>query len=98
MRYNKAKNCKRSIIDFGAEEIEFYTLNYPKTIGEEWEIDETLQKELEQFRKCMPTRILFMDASNEVLLKHRENDNTRSRIVNLITAIITTEYFPAAPF
>ena len=27
----------------------------------------------------MPTRILFLDASNEVLLKHKESDNTRSR-------------------
>ena len=27
----------------------------------------------------MPTRILFLDASNEVLLRHKENDNTRSR-------------------
>ena len=27
----------------------------------------------------MPTRILFLDASNEVLLRHKENDHTRSR-------------------
>lgn len=47
-------------LDFGAEEIEFYTLNYPKTIGQEWEIENALQKELEQVRKCMPTRILFL--------------------------------------
>lgn len=26
----------------------------------------------------MPTRILFLDASNEVLLRHKENDSTRS--------------------
>ena len=79
VRYNKAKDFNCSIMDFGAEEIEFYTLNYPKTIGQEWEIENALHEELEQVRKCMPTRILFLDASNEVLLRHKENDSTRSR-------------------
>ena len=79
VRYNKAKDFKCSIMDFGAEEIEFYTLNYPKTIGEDWDVENALKKELEEVRKCMPTRILFLDASNEVLLKHKENDTTRSR-------------------
>lgn len=45
-------------MDFGAEEIEFYTLNYPITIGQDWEIENALHKELELVRKCMPTRIL----------------------------------------
>ena len=79
VRYNKAKDFKCSIMDFGAEEIEFYTLNYPKTIGEDWDVENALKKELEEVRKCMPTRILFLDASNKVLLKHKENDTTRSR-------------------
>ena len=79
VRYNKAKEFKCSIMDFGAEEIEFYTLNYPLTIGKNWEIEDALKQELEQVRRCMPTRILFLDASNEVLLKHKENDSTRSR-------------------
>ena len=79
LRYNNVKNFSCSIMDFGAEEIEFYTLNYPKTIGQSWEIENALKKELEQIKKCLPTRILFLDASNEVLLKHKESDNTRSR-------------------
>ena len=79
VRYNKAKDFKCSIMDFGAEEIEFYTLNYPKTIGKDWDVENALKKELEEVRKCMPTRILFLDASNEVLIKHKENDTTRSR-------------------
>ena len=78
-RYNKAKDFKCSIMDFGAEEIEFYTLNYPKSIGQNWDIENALNNELEKLRECMPTRILFLDASNETLLKHKENDDTRSR-------------------
>ena len=79
VRYHKTKDFNCSIMDFGAEEIEFYTLNYPETIGQEWEIENALHKELEEVRKCMPTRILFLDASNEVLLRRKENDHTRSR-------------------
>ena len=79
VRYNKAKDFKCSIMDFGAEEIEFYTLNYPKTIGKNWDVENVLKKELEEVRGCMPTRILFLDASNEVLLQHKESDATRSR-------------------
>lgn len=78
-RWNEAVKFPCSVMDFGAEEIEFYTLNYPKSIGVEWEIESPLHPELEAVRKCMPTRILFLDASDEVLRSHKEKDNTRSR-------------------
>lgn len=78
-RYNRAIKHSCSVMDFGAEEIEFYTLNYPKTIGVEWEIENALHAELTAVRKCMPARILFLDASEEVLRQHEENDGTRSR-------------------
>ena len=78
-RWYKAKDFPCSVMDFGAEEIEFYTLNYPKTIGENWDIESALKNELDAVRKCMPTRILFLDASDETLRQHKENDLTRSR-------------------
>lgn len=79
VRYQKAVQYPCSIMDFGAEEIEFYTLNYPKSIGADWEVECTLKPELEAVRACFPTRILFLDASEEVLRQHKENDPTRSR-------------------
>lgn len=79
VRWNKAKDYPCTIMDFGAEEIEFYTLNYPKTIGADWNVENVLKKELEAVRKCMPTRILFLDASEETLRQHKENDLTRTR-------------------
>lgn len=79
VRWNKAISYPCSIMDFGAEEIEFYTLNYPRTIGADWDVESALKKELEDVRKCMPTRILFLDASEETLRDHKENDLTRSR-------------------
>ena len=79
VRYAKASEHKCSIMDFGAEEIEFYTINYPKSIGADWEVENALKKELDEVRSCMPDRILFMDASDEVLRAHKQNDTTRSR-------------------
>lgn len=79
IRYEKAIKHNCSIMDFGAEEIEFYTLNYPKSIGADWEVENALKKELEEVRKCLPNRILFLDAFDDVLREHKQNDSTRSR-------------------
>ena len=79
LRYEKAVKYPYSIMDFGAEEIEFYTLNYPKSIGEEWEVENALNKELTEVRSCMPNRILFLDASDDVLRSHKQHDDTRTR-------------------
>lgn len=79
IRYEKAIKHNCSIMDFGAEEIEFYTLNYPKSIGANWKVENALKKELEEVRKCLPNRILFLDASDDVLREHKQNDSTRSR-------------------
>lgn len=79
LRHEKAIAYPCSIMDFGAEEIEFYTLNYPKSIGVDWEVEKALNKELSEVRKCLPDRILFLDASDEVLRSHKQHENTRSR-------------------
>ena len=78
-RYEKARQYPCTVMDFGAEEIEFYTLNYPKSLGMDWEIETPLHKELTAIRQCMPDRILFLDAPEEVLRKRKESDTTRSR-------------------
>ena len=79
VRYEKAIRFPCSVMDFGEEEIEFYTINYPKSIGVDWEVENALKKELDEVRACMPDRILFLDASDEVLRSHKQNDSTRSR-------------------
>ena len=78
-RYNIAKRHRLTVMDFGAEEIEFYTLNYPKTIGENWDVENALKEELTDLRRCLPRRVLFLDASEEVLRRRKEGDKTRSR-------------------
>ena len=78
-RWEKAKNFPCTIMDFGAEEIEFYTLHYPKAIGKDWPVKEALRDELNSLKQCMPTRILFLDASEAYLRRNKESDKSRSR-------------------
>ena len=78
-RYKKALPFSCTVMDFGAEEIEFYTLNYPKTIGQDWDVEHALRDELARVRACMPERILFLDASAETLRSRKAGDATRTR-------------------
>lgn len=78
-RYREAEKYPCAVMDFGAEEIEFYTLHYPLSIGKSWPVADALQQELAQLQKCMPARILFLDGSESLLRRHKEADTTRSR-------------------
>ena len=82
-RGQEAKKIPHAVMDFGAEEIEFYTLNYPKTTGGvEWEMEairQALAPELAAVQACMPEHILFLDASEAVLRARKAGDTTRSR-------------------
>ena len=79
VRHQKAVAYPCSVMDFGAEEIEFYTLHYPRSIGKDWQVENALKPELEAVRACLPDRILFLDASEVVLRRNKEADTTRSR-------------------
>ena len=78
-RYRSAAGYPCTVMDFGAEEIEFYTLHYPQSIGQVWEIENALKDELAELRRCLPSRILFLDASEETLRARRAHDPVRTR-------------------
>lgn len=78
-RYEKAIRHPCAVMDFGAEEIEFFTLNYPRSVGLSWPVEDALRSELEAVRRCMPARILFLDASDETLVRRKMSDPVRSR-------------------
>ena len=81
-RWQEAQNYPHTIMDFGAEEIEFYTLNYPQSKGLDWDVDairRALAPELAAVQKCMPEQILFLDAREETLRTRKAGDATRSR-------------------
>lgn len=78
-RYENAQKYNCTLMDFGAEEIAFYTLNYPKTIQKNWDVANLLSDELQHLYACFPQRILYLEASNETLLKRKRQDKTKNR-------------------
>ncbi|MCI9456952.1 MAG: AAA family ATPase [Oscillospiraceae bacterium] len=78
-RHERVSRYSNVVMDFGAEEIEFYTLDYPKAMGKTWEISGPLKRELAMLRECMPDKILFLEAEEKILRQRKEKDGTRSR-------------------
>lgn len=78
-RYQKVKDFPLVFMDFGAEEIDFYTRFYPQAIGQEWHVLSSLKNELTQLSDCLPDYIMFLEARNEMLRKRKASDNTRTR-------------------
>ncbi|PEO10984.1 AAA family ATPase [Bacillus pseudomycoides] len=73
-----ARGCT-VIFDRGPEDIEFYTLHFPKLIGMDWDIENELKDELYQLRKCRSNAIFYLDVSKKILQERKKNDNTRRR-------------------
>lgn len=78
-RFERVEDLPCTVMDFGVEEIEFHTINYSKAIGKDWDIDNALKDELIGVRKCMPARILFLDASDDTLRQRKQSDPNRAR-------------------
>ena len=78
-RFERVEDLPCTVMDFGVEEIEFHTINYPKAIGKDWDIENALKDELVGVRKCMPARILFLDASDDTLRQRKQSDPNRAR-------------------
>lgn len=78
-RFERVEDLPCTVMDFGVEEIEFHTINYPKAIGKDWDIENALKDELICVRKCMPARILFLDASDDTLRQRKQSDPNRAR-------------------
>ncbi|MGT2666424.1 AAA family ATPase [Streptococcus rifensis] len=78
-RFRRLQDYPYHLIDWGAEEIAFYTLHYPKSIGKDWDIEQALAPELAALKACYPERVLYLDAMPETLLARKTGDVTRKR-------------------
>ena len=78
-RYTRAAACPCALIDLGPQEIEFYTLHYPASIGQDWPVEQVLAPELAALRVCRIDRTLFLQASAPVLRRRKEVDTGRER-------------------
>ena len=77
--YARAAACPCALLDLGPQEIEFYTLHYPRSIGQNWPVAQALAPELAALRQCRIDRTLFLQASTPVLYRRKEQDKTRDR-------------------
>jgi thymidylate kinase len=78
-RYQKVRDFPLVLMDFGAEEIDFYTRFYPQAAGYDWNPLPFLENELTQLSYCLPDHIIFLEAEDEVLQQRKASDKTRSR-------------------
>ena len=78
-RYARAAACPCALLDLGPQEIEFYTLHYPASIGQDWPVEQALAPELAALRQCRMDRTLFLQASIPVLRQRKAGDATRDR-------------------
>ncbi|MGT2833045.1 deoxynucleoside kinase [Streptococcus halotolerans] len=78
-RYEKIADEKLVLMDFGAEEIDFYTRAYPKASGKDWQLSQQLINKLNDLEPCLPDLVIFLDASSEELRRRKALDKTRSR-------------------
>lgn len=67
------------VLDRGPEDIEFYTLHYPASLGACWDIEKLLSTELAELRLYRSDRILYLQANLTTLASRKECDTTRSR-------------------
>ncbi|MDQ0222903.1 AAA family ATPase [Streptococcus moroccensis] len=78
-RFRQIQDYPYHLIDWGAEEIAFYTLHYPRSIGKDWDIEQALAPELAALKACYPERVLYLEAKPETLLARKAGDVTRER-------------------
>ena len=78
-RWQAARRHPLAVLDLGPAEIEFYTLHYPATIGQDWPAADDLAPELAALRRCRVDRTLFLDASPAVLEARCRADAVRER-------------------
>lgn len=78
-RWQTARRYPCAVTDLGAQEIEFYTLYYPVSIGQDWPVAAALATELTALRHCAARRTLYLEASPAVLRARKEGDATRDR-------------------
>lgn len=78
-QFARVEDLPCTVMDFGVEEIEFHIINFPKAIGKDWDIENALKDELIGVRKCIPARIMFLDASDDTLRQRKQSDPNRAR-------------------
>ena len=78
-RKNALARTGVTLFDLGIEEIEFFTLFYPKSLGFDWDIETLMADDLREIRAVKPDGILFLDAKSQTLTGRRQYDSEKKR-------------------
>jgi len=67
------------IMDRGPEDTECYTLNFPASIGADWDMEAEMPDELARLRQCRSDKVVFLEVQADILKKRKERDTGRTR-------------------
>lgn len=78
--YDKVKRQNKDALFLrGPEDLEFYALHYPVTMGKNWDVENNLMSELKELRKRRSDYILYLSASDQTIWNRCQNDTQKKR-------------------
>ena len=73
-QYSELNDNDINVVTRGTENIIFFSLTYPQIMGYNWNVISILQNELTELEAAKSDTIIYLDASNEVILARSERD------------------------
>lgn len=77
-QYATVNDAETNLITRGTEDIIFYTLNYPRIMGYDWNVELRLDTWISRLKAKKSDAIIYLDATDEIILERNYND-TRNR-------------------
>lgn len=85
-QYATVDDAETNLITRGTEDIIFYTLNYPRIMGCDWNVELRLDVWISKLKAKKSDAIIYLDATDEIILKRNDNDTrNRSDLENWLT-------------
>lgn len=85
-QYATVNDAETNLITRGTEDIIFYTLNYPRIMGYDWNVELRLDAWISRLKAKRSDVIIYLDAPAEIILERNDNDTrNRSDLENWLT-------------
>jgi deoxyadenosine/deoxycytidine kinase len=82
-RFSQLVEADIAVLDRGPEEREFFILFYPRIHQKNWDVEGKFSKQLSKLRAYRSNRILYLDASLDMLLARYVQDNRERSTMNV---------------
>ena len=79
VRRLRKKSVKQVLFDRGPEDTLCFSQIHPIAISADWDVSNEMQRLGEKYIPHRSTKILYLRASKETLIRRRKNDNTKPR-------------------